>query len=272
MMKRRVKLILVLSAVAAAALAAFWSYRNSRAPDWQSQVRPGRLSAAHAHLENDCAACHTAVKGVEDAACVGCHADNRALLQRQPTAFHANVGNCAKCHVEHQGVDARLRVMDHGELARIGFARLEKAPPDDEQRRTVAELMRRMRLHEDSTASSHPKVTPAEMTLDCASCHGTKDRHQGLFGRDCASCHATAQWAIAEFDHPSPRSQDCAQCHQAPPSHYMMHFEMVDKTIARQANAPGNPCCEGVQVNQCYRCHQTTSWNDIRGVGWYKHH
>lgn len=22
----------------------------------------------------------------------------------------------------------------------------------------------------------------------------------------------------------------------------------------------------------CRACHQTTSWNDIKGVGWYKHH
>jgi len=26
------------------------------------------------------------------------------------------------------------------------------------------------------------------------------------------------------------------------------------------------------RVDQCLLCHQTTSWNDIRGVGWYKHH
>jgi hypothetical protein len=26
------------------------------------------------------------------------------------------------------------------------------------------------------------------------------------------------------------------------------------------------------KVEQCYLCHQTTAWNDIKGVGWYKHH
>ena len=55
----------------------------------------------------------------------------------------------------------------------------------------------------------------------------------------------------------------CAQCHQAPPSHYMMHFRMVSMTVAGRMHA---------QVNQCYLCHQTTSWNDIKGVGLYKHH
>lgn len=26
------------------------------------------------------------------------------------------------------------------------------------------------------------------------------------------------------------------------------------------------------RVEQCYLCHQTDARNDIRGVGWYKHH
>jgi hypothetical protein len=71
------------------------------------------------------------------------------------------------------------------------------------------------------------------------------------------------KWTIPEFRHPSPRSTDCVQCHQAPPSHYMEHFHMVSARVAGKPHA---------QVSQCYQCHQTTSWNDIRGVGWYKHH
>ena len=50
---------------------------------------------------------------------------------------------------------------------------------------------------------------------------------------------------------------------QAPPSHYMMHFEMVSEKVAGQEHA---------RVEQCYLCHQTDAWNNIRGVGWYKHH
>ena len=43
----------------------------------------------------------------------------------------------------------------------------------------------------------------------------------------------------------------------------MMHFEMVSKPVARQEQAP---------VNQCFLCHRTNSFNDIKGIGWYKHH
>ena len=43
----------------------------------------------------------------------------------------------------------------------------------------------------------------------------------------------------------------------------MMHFRMVSAKVAGQPHAA---------VRQCFLCHQTTAWNDIKGVGWYKHH
>jgi len=102
-----------------------------------------------------------------------------------------------------------------------------------------------------------------DKALDCATCHANQDRHQTLFGRDCSECHSTATWTVAAFRHPSPRSTDCAQCHRGPPSHYMEHFRMISARVARQPEA---------RVEQCFACHQTNSWNDIKGVGWYKHH
>jgi hypothetical protein len=191
---------------------------------WQQAVVPGALSKSHAFLAQDCVACHAPVKGVEAAQCIACHADNKALLQRQPTAFHADIRSCTGCHLEHQAAARMPATMDHALFAKLGAG---------------------------------------ESQLDCASCHATKDRHQGLFGADCAQCHATAQWTVAEFRHPSPRATECAQCHKPPPSHIKMHFSMMSAPIARQPDA---------KVEQCYLCHQTTSWNDIKGAGWVKHH
>ena len=108
---------------------------------WQRQVSPGPLSAAHAFLGNDCAACHTPVKGVEPARCVACHADDEEVLGRQPSAFHANVRSCSGCHVEHQGVDRRPTRMDHAALARIGLRELGAAPAGGEQRRARDSLV-----------------------------------------------------------------------------------------------------------------------------------
>ncbi len=227
---------------------------------WQHTVLPGALSGPHAFLENNCAACHTPNKGVEAKNCNVCHADNKTVLQRQPSDFHAEISECAACHLEHQGRVPSTTKMDHAALAHIGCKQLEGSslpPPDMEKIKAwLADSPARPQL-------ANPHLAAEEALLNCAICHSTKDRHRGLFGSDCASCHATAKWTIAEFRHPSSASQSCAQCHQAPPSHYMMHFKMISMSVARMEKA---------DVNQCFLCHQTTSWNDIKGAGFYKHH
>ncbi|MGF7218760.1 hypothetical protein GGR92_004939 [Spirosoma lacussanchae] len=235
-------------------------YPEDSPVQWQNQVMPGQLSLAHASMKDNCASCHTGVKGVDETKCIGCHAADKALLGRQPTAFHANIGKCSACHIEHQGPNADLRTMNHQALAQIGV-------------RLLPELRSRLKLTANADLpTGHPLVSSLEAELNCSGCHSSKDPHFGLFGTDCATCHATTQWTIPAFQHPSVRSTDCAQCHQAPPSHYMGHFEMVSKKVASQGSIQTGGCCEGVQVNQCYVCHQTTAWNDIKGVGFYKHH
>src|SRR5438034_1255470 len=102
-MKTLAATIFALLALAAIALAIVGHERFFQANTWQRSSSPGKLSKAHASLENNCAACHTAVKGIEATKCILCHANNQALLQRQPTAFHANIAECAACHLEHQG-------------------------------------------------------------------------------------------------------------------------------------------------------------------------
>ena len=228
---------------------------------WQHTVLPGALSQPHAFLESNCAACHTANKGVEAKNCIVCHADNKTVLQRQPSAFHADIAACAACHLEHQGRVPSTTKMDHVALAHIGFKQLKNEP----QRAgvDVAQIKRWLAETNAVPQLAAPQLQPEEALLNCATCHQTKDRHRGLFGTDCAQCHGTTKWTLPEFRHPSSASQSCAQCHQAPPSHYMMHFQMIDQAICKQPNA---------KVNQCFLCHQTTSWNDIKGVGFYKHH
>lgn len=203
---------------------------------------PGELSRAHEPVDGNCSACHTAFKGQEAGKCVACHANESMLLARQPTAFHASIDRCGGCHIEHRGRNARPTAMSHLALA-AALARGDDSPLGAALRgKPEAEL---------------------ERSLDCNRCHANQDPHRQQFGTGCADCHTTARWQIEGYRHPSPESRDCAQCHVAPPSHYMMHFEMVsEKTVG----------LEHVEVRSCYLCHETTAWNDIRGVGWYKHH
>ncbi len=235
-----------------------------QASTWQQMTEPGNLSAAHAHLEHNCAACHTSVTGAEPMKCVLCHANNESVLQRQPSSFHASISSCRECHPEHRGVSEQPTRMSHAALARIGLRQLRAdAVPDGEMHLTALRLQEWMGSDVLNDDLPHARITPEEVVLNCATCHTNDDRHFKLFGEDCAQCHATDRWTIPEYRHPSSSSMDCAQCHQAPPSHYMMHFKMISARVAGKPHA---------KVSQCQQCHQTTSWNDILGAGWYKHH
>lgn len=223
-------------------------------------IRPGDLSTAHSSLVDRCTACHQPGVGVTVSKCTACHASAERLLGRQPTAFHASIGECASCHAEHLDESIRPRTLDHRELARIGARTLAIASASDaDSDATLKALEIWFRIH----SPARPDGDAAHGALDCAGCHDRKDPHRALFGKDCAHCHALETWKVPGYQHPSPQSKDCVQCHRAPPSHFMEHFSMISRTVARKEHA---------RVDQCFECHNTTSWNDIAGVGFYKHH
>jgi len=247
---------------------------SARIPSWSMAASPGPLSAAHAFLGAQCEACHTPLRGVEASSCVTCHATAAPELATKPSAFHADVGGCAGCHVEHQGRDRRPVNMDHAVLAAAGHARAAEsgargptASGEAGLRHVGARLQALLAGSAGDltggTLDRKPLPAGTMATLDCAGCHANRDPHRTLFGRGCQGCHNVDAWTIAAYRHPSPRSRDCVQRHQAPPSHYMMHFEMMDRTVTGQANA---------RVEQCFLCHQTDAWNNIRGAGWFDMH
>jgi len=239
----------------------------SSIPDinWEKAVNPGDLSDGHAFMEGDCLGCHTPMTGVTRDNCVACHANDTHMLQRQPTAFHIDVTECAGCHQEHQGKFTSISVMDHKVLFDVGLSMVSNPSIwlDEEKAGKITLSNSMVNLQRPEPLFIHADVSSEEATLNCASCHANDDRHLGLFAEDCVQCHITTSWSIPEFKHPSTKSLDCNQCHEAPPSHYMQHFKMISATVAGEPNA---------KVEECYACHQSTSWNDIKKAGWYKHH
>jgi len=257
--------VLMVGALGAAAALPFVSHRGgtAAAPGWADFVSPGPLSSKHEFLASRCESCHTPHQGPTADKCIACHASGGAteqLLAKQSTRFHADIGTCSECHIEHLGRDHRPVAMDHGALVKA-------APSAMSPRAGTAEEILAAISNASKAVPPHARIAARELTLDCNACHSNQDPHRGLMGTSCASCHSTSVaqggWTIPEFRHPSSLSTDCAQCHQAPPSHYMEHFHMVSKKVAG---------IEHAEVSQCFLCHKTNSWNDIKGVGWYKHH
>lgn len=261
-MKLGSALLVMLGAIglAAAIIVPLVIYRSGSAalPIWGAAASPGPLSSAHAFLGAQCESCHTPDHGIRAASCITCHAPDAAVLGKQSTAFHATIEECRGCHIEHQGLNLRPIRMDHAVLTAVGVRAAHAGTIPGQAATDGLTALR----HVLAGATGHGPATDAA-TLDCVSCHGFRDRHQGWFGTQCADCHATETWKIAGYLHPSPKSQECNQCHKAPPSHYMMHFAMMDQGMTGQTNA---------RVEQCFMCHQTDSFNDIRGIGWLKMH
>jgi predicted CXXCH cytochrome family protein len=75
---------------------------------------PGRTSAGHHQIEDDCGACHQAFSGVEQRACLACHADelDGELDAHRPEKFsdprnfwmleRIDAKRCVSCHAEHK--------------------------------------------------------------------------------------------------------------------------------------------------------------------------
>ncbi len=226
----------------------------------QQFVKPGPLSPRHAYIGDRCASCHQPTVGVTVANCTACHANAERLLGRQPTVFHASIQECAACHVEHQPSSIRPSLMDHVELAKIGARTLGKASPRDaESAATLKSLQTWLRVRDPDQLDA----SSAREALNCAGCHDRRDPHFNRFGADCALCHGMESWIVPGYQHPSSRSKECVQCHQPPPSHFLEHFSMISQKFAGKEQA---------RVDQCFECHNTTSWNDIVNIGFYKHH
>ena len=98
-MKRTLLWIVLLLLVGMFAFNWRWLGSESTVSDLQQQLSPGKLSLAHASLARNCAACHTAISGPEDAKCVACHATNTTILQRQVRSTCAAVAlwRCSAC-------------------------------------------------------------------------------------------------------------------------------------------------------------------------------
>ncbi|MGX9948559.1 class III cytochrome C family protein (plasmid) [Bradyrhizobium denitrificans] len=229
--------------VGGTAIATLYRTGSASIPGWQETFQPGPLSDMHAFLSGKCETCHTPARGVEAQTCIKCHANAAADLAKQPTAFHATVQDCRGCHSEHQTAGRPTR-MDHASLVRIGSHLTSGA---------VGHAGTTRQMVKDMADFLGLSVSPGaeRSALNCTSCHSNQDPHQELFGRDCASCHDTETWRVASFLHPSPASKICAQCHQAPPSHFTEHF------AAGSMGGHGS-----TQINQCFMCHKTNSFKD----------
>jgi hypothetical protein len=206
-------------------------------PKTGSLISPGKLSAAHAHLdvgEDHCADCHVAKSGLDDKLCLDCH-ETLARRIEAKTGFHAKVEvACNSCHSEHLGVDKEIVRWPAADAPwkpiRLGLAKKEDFPHEattgfalaGAHAKVACDGCHKAALLTDAKviAFSGEHETFLGLAKDCAGCH--LDVHTPTLGTDCAKCHDATAWKPpTTFSHDETRyplvgkhaDTKCDECH-----------------------------------------------------------
>ncbi|HET7011773.1 MAG TPA: cytochrome c3 family protein [Anaerolineales bacterium] len=208
-------------------------------------ARTGYLLSAHP-LQSEggsfmCHDCHPgSLQVFEPDTCLSCHSElDLAYSLQHRVAFGTD---CVACH---DGVDSYGEDFDHQSLA---------FPLEGDHAQAECIL-----CHREARTLEDLRSAP----VDCISCHGEDDIHEGRLGLDCGECHQPEGWEGADIDHDRTRfsltgmhiETECEACH-----------------ADRQWTGIGTECkvCHvdddrhNAQFSvDCSDCHTTTAWADI---------
>ena len=185
------------------------------------------------HVGVACVQCHLNARSVVDFAaasqdCYSCHHNDEPHQGRFGL-------DCAACHTTNGWTPATF---DHN----LAAFKLEG------QHAQVA--------CESCHVSGQFRGTP----MDCFSCHGQDDVHNGRFGTDCAACHNPSDWSDASFDHNlsdfpltgAHANLTCESCH--------VGGQFQDLSTACVACHAEPAFHAGLFGTDCATCHNTTAW------------
>lgn len=154
---------------------------------FQHAELPGKLHKSHAHLETDCAACHSNSEPMNQS-CLNCHKE--IDISENSKDYHARIArniSCSGCHKEHLGQDSRLirwELFEHRSsrywlFGYHRYAGCESCHGD---------------ISDNRSNLREKKSTPHKtlfMVDDhrCVGCHLKDDVHNNKFGANCQKCH-----------------------------------------------------------------------------------
>lgn len=261
----------------------------------RASLNPGRLTAGHGQLGNQCLACHTLLRGVPAAKCVGCHPLDSIGSQRREAAMavqprpalgrmHSSFAetDCLECHTDHAGADPRgaTRAFSHEALSSEFRQRCTRChegnrPADALHEQANAECGA---CHATGvwrpTTFTHEAIG-ADILQRCTSCHeGNRPRdslHQPGAG-ECGDCHVTRAWTPATFKHDEffvldrDHQARCATCHTQSSSY--QSYTCYGCHEHSEAGIAGKHREEGIaDFSDCVRCHRSANEHEAGGGG-----
>lgn len=203
---------LLLAGYALAALVAFLILPRG-------SYQPGKLLAAHAGFDSQCAACHRPWHSTDNSGCIACHGDFSSnnphggydvtdtseglITGRHLVVFKDNNLGCLSCHSEHHGRDVDVRVE-----AAFSCTWCHKHP-----------TIRSVDKHAGTTLSRHES---GNQMFQQPFNHYQHRLLMGLQaanfpkGFDCATCHLMTPVAPGAADKMTIAWKACAPCHATP--------------------------------------------------------
>ncbi len=242
-----------------------------------SQISPGELSSAHAHLEGltNCTKCHVLGEKETTSKCLECHSEIKNLISRKK-GYHAssevNGKKCAECHGEHFGRDFKMIRFDdkkfnhqlsgyklEGKHATIKCADCHKA-----------EFIK-------TKISQKKGDSYLGLGTECLSCH--KDFHQNTLSANCISCHDFNAFRPApKFNHSKTKfalagkhkTVSCEKCHKTEEKNGQKFQVFKGVEFASCTN-----CHEDIHQNKfgndCLKCHTVFSFREVKSLSSFNH-
>jgi hypothetical protein len=229
------------------------SSRPAPAAGIETLIMPGKVTRAHAKIEEECSQCHDrADRNRQAVLCMACHKDVAADV-RTHTGFHGRLDSvdkaqCKACHSEHQGRDAVIV-----KLSRPSF---------DHARTDFA--LTGAHASADCDSCHRPGRKFRDASSGCVDCHRADDPHGGKLGAACAGCHETSSWSHARFDHDKTkfvlrdahRAVACVTCHSG-------NRYAGTPTTCVSCHAPDD-VHRGTRGQDCASCHTAVAWKTSR--------
>ncbi len=227
-------------------------HRRADAVNPEILLMPGKVTTAHAKLEEQCTQCHdrgAANPGARQTQlCLACHKEISADIERQ-RGYHGHVPEiattqCSACHTEHLGRD--------GDIVKLVPEQFHHDLTDYRLRGAHASV---------PCASCHAAGKKyRDAPRDCLGCHKKDEPHQGRLGKDCGSCHDDSAWRHVRYDHDKTAFPlhdkhteiACAACH------FGNRYKDTPKDCV-SCHEPDD-VHNGKRGVKCQECHTTKSW------------
>ena len=234
---------------------AFMLYTSSvySANPLEMLLMPGKLTAAHAHLEEQCENCHESLnKEKQNHLCLDCH-DHKNISAdiKNNTGYHGRselVANaqCNDCHTDHEGRNFDIVRFDSDSFSH---------EDTDFQLSGEHRLVQCISCHK-------PKTGYLIKEFECISCHKSDDTHNGEFGSECESCHTAQGWQKTKYDHTAETGFALKGAHADVQCHLCHVTSSYENTPTECVSCHRiNDTHKGVFGGQCNNCHSEEGWD-----------